>query len=187
MLTDEQSKLVEDNIKLVYCIAHKYNRPNLFDDMVQEGSMGLICAAQRFNPDLGLKFSTFAYSYIVGYINMFLRRDCVVKPKYINKELSTPVICELPENISVEGDYESVDTIVRNNIYEAITDFQKFILTLTLDGYTQEEIAAITGSQQCKISKELNAIRNNETVIKIASEIYDKGDLENARRAKSRS
>ena len=187
MLTYEQKQTVEDNINLVYSIAHKFNRPNLFDDMVQEGCLGLIKAVENFNPEFGVKLGTYAYAYIEGYINMFLRRDCVIKPTINGNILNIPNICELTENISVETNYDSIDTSSRNIIFNSISDFQKLVLILTRDGYTQEEIATITGKTQCKISQELQAIRDNPEVISIALKIYSKGELENGKRARNKS
>lgn len=62
VLTDEQRKLVEDNVGLVYSEAHK--RGVVSEDLIQEGMMGLMNAARYYSPDFGVKFSTYAGSYI---------------------------------------------------------------------------------------------------------------------------
>lgn len=187
MLTAEQQKIVEDNINLVYSIAHKYHNQRLFDDMIQEGCIGLIKAVERFDTNLGIKFSTFAYYYISGYINMFLRRDCVIKPVTRQAKVDMPDICELPENVAFEENYDNIDTFICNDIFNAISDFQKFILVMLKEGFTQEDIAAATGKTQCKISQELQAVRNNPTVLEIASKFYSEGELLNGRRTRSKS
>ena len=69
-----RQKLVESNYRLVISIAKKYHRKNVdFDDLLQESSMGLLKAVDRFNPDLGHKFSTYACWWIkqaaLQYIN----------------------------------------------------------------------------------------------------------------------
>ena len=44
------------------------------DDLIQEGSLGLLRAAQKFDPSRNVQFSTFAYPRIQGAINDYLRR-----------------------------------------------------------------------------------------------------------------
>lgn len=44
------------------------------DELIQEASLGLLAAAQRFDPQRGIQFATFAYPRIQGAINDYLRR-----------------------------------------------------------------------------------------------------------------
>lgn len=98
-----------------------------------------------------------------------------------------PDICELPENVAFEENYDNIDTFICNDIFNAISDFQKFILVMLKEGFTQEDIAVATGKTQCKISQELQAVRNNPTVLEIASKFYSEGELLNGRRTRSKS
>lgn len=58
-------ELVESNLHLSVAIAQKYARKGFpCDDLIQEGNLGLMEAAVRFNPDRGNKFSTYAEWWI---------------------------------------------------------------------------------------------------------------------------
>lgn len=60
-----QQELVERNLRLCVDVAKKYaNRGVDLDDLVQEGSRGLMIAAERFDYTKGNRFSTFAYWWI---------------------------------------------------------------------------------------------------------------------------
>lgn len=58
-------KMAQSNLKLVVSIAKHYNGLGIdLLDLIQEGNIGLMTAIQKYNPDLGFRFSTYATHWI---------------------------------------------------------------------------------------------------------------------------
>ncbi|NLD26055.1 MAG: hypothetical protein GX661_01695, partial [Acholeplasmataceae bacterium] len=77
--------LFSAHIDLVAKIVNKlnYHFPNK-DDLMQVGLMGLYAASKNYNPDLQVKFNTYATYYILGEIKKELRKNSLVR---LNKEI----------------------------------------------------------------------------------------------------
>jgi RNA polymerase primary sigma factor len=57
--------LIENNLRLVISVAKRYQGMGLsFEDLIQEGNLGLLKAAERFDPERGNRFSTYAIHWI---------------------------------------------------------------------------------------------------------------------------
>ncbi len=79
VLNKDIEGLILNNINFVHYIVQNsfHLRPNNqdYDDCFQEGCMGLIEAANRFDPNLGYSFSTYSYSMIWGHVSSYLRQN----------------------------------------------------------------------------------------------------------------
>ncbi len=71
-----RAKLAERNIRLVYSVARRYScRSHTLEDLVQEGSIGLLMAIDRFDPDKGFRLATYATHWIRQAVTRAVERQ----------------------------------------------------------------------------------------------------------------
>ncbi len=83
---EARDRLVRANLRLVVCIARGYTGRGLaLEDLIAEGNMGLLRAAEGFDPTAGTRFSTYATFWIRQSIRRALSRDgaAVRLPQYM--------------------------------------------------------------------------------------------------------
>lgn len=81
-LGDEQARktLIESNLRLVTKIARQYRRPKIeLLDLIQEGNIGLIEAVDKFDAEIGYRFSTYAVWSIRKAIQEFLGEENTIE------------------------------------------------------------------------------------------------------------
>ncbi|MCQ2743980.1 MAG: RNA polymerase sigma factor RpoD/SigA [bacterium] len=85
-------ELVQSNLKLVVTIARKAIHVSRLPmvDLIQEGNLGLMIAVEKFNPDLGYRFSTYATWWIKQAMFKAISEQsyCMKIPVYVQETLS---------------------------------------------------------------------------------------------------
>ena len=118
---DEQAKeeYIKGNLRLVLSVIRRFSNSNEnADDLFQIGCVGLIKAINNFNPDLEVKFSTYAVPMIIGEIRRYMRdnnsirvsrslRDTAykaiyAKESYMKRNLKEPTLEEISAEIGID-------------------------------------------------------------------------------------
>ena len=71
-------EVILKNSSLIYSIANKFGN-NDIDDLFQAGCIGMMEAYKNFDDSRGVKFTTFAYPYILGRISEYVRENHTVR------------------------------------------------------------------------------------------------------------
>ena len=73
-MREELKEIILDNRKLIYSVIHRFKGSD-YNDLYQAGCMGLINAYQSFKKEYNVKFTTYAYPYIVGEIYRYINNN----------------------------------------------------------------------------------------------------------------
>lgn len=117
---DEAAKerYIEGNLRLVLSVMKRFGTSSENpDDIFQIGCVGLIKAINNFNPELDVKFSTYAVPMIVGEIRRYMRDNSSIrvsrslrdiaykaiyaKEVYVKKNMKEPTIQEISDEIGI--------------------------------------------------------------------------------------
>ena len=149
-----KKKLIQSNLRLVVSIAKKYvGQGVLFMDLVQEGSLGLIKAANRFDYSKGFKFSTYATWWIRQTIVRAIANNSKViripvhmidKIRIVKKALFTlsyelgrdPTLDELSQKL--EMPQKQIDTVLKTIKLEPISLDTPIAENLSLEDYISD-------------------------------------------------
>lgn len=160
--------------------------PHLRKDLFQEGALGLILAARRFKPAMGVKFATFARRYMTGRMFNYLRQE---SPHYKCLALAEACYVPAPEDsnddnlpaedclpITASAALEKTDMFlfevdvrllrfVMDNFMELLTEKQQKIFKMRyVEGLQPSEIAHSLGVSPARITQVLT-----EAIAKIHS------------------
>src|SRR5262245_16157410 len=89
-MTEDRQALVESNLRLVRAVARTYLGSGVpLEDLVQEGTVGLVRAAERFDDRRGVKFSTYAVWWIRRSMRDAIAAAKVIRiPAKANRQLA---------------------------------------------------------------------------------------------------
>jgi len=137
-----RDRLIKSHLRLVVKIATRYNSREVpFEDLFSEGIVGLIRAADRFDPDRGVRFSTYARAWIRAQILRCLERSYFSAAAPCNdawlfrQEIEEEDLHQLadsgdgPENIVAVAEEREARRDLLSAALSKLSDRERFIVT----------------------------------------------------------
>ncbi len=120
----DKDEVVKNNLGLVCKLARKYERYYgvEYDDLVQEGCIGLLRAREKYNPKKGKRFSTYAYHWIrSGMLTYIQEKTRIIRlPRNVAAKDMTGEKGNHKEPVSLDAPlYDEADSV---SIQEVIAD-----------------------------------------------------------------
>jgi RNA polymerase sigma-B factor len=141
-----RAKLIESHLGLVEYLARRFSgRGEPLDDLVQVATIGLVKAVDRFDPDRGVEFSTYATPTIVGELKRHFRdKGWAVRVPRRLQELNLrlgPVISKLSQQLQhspTVAEIAKEAEATQDEVLEALDSAHAYSL-ISLDAGTGEE------------------------------------------------
>ena len=157
---------------LIYSIISKYPKKYDREDLYQVSMLGLIDALKHYDSSYDTKFSTFAYYYIVGEINKYIRENSSLKiskslidlnKKIIKtKEIMTQKLGRIPSNLEIslylEVDEKLIDEALISN--DEVTSLD--------DNYFEVSSYDNTSAEVLDLKNEISKLNDEEKKLIIA-------------------
>lgn len=165
-------KLVNDNINYVKSVANQYKGLGLeFDDLVSEGTLAMIMAAQKFDETRGSQFVAYAAPYIRKAIKEAVEKQSALyrvpkdQKNFVPKNVNKAVSIDAP--LSVGNQYTLLDILVNKDVKLADdnTEFTQMLSDL------QKCVANLDDRAQTVINKFYGLGAPHETLAEIAEDM----------------
>lgn len=170
--------LIVQNRSLVEAIASKYTNSSLeYDDIVQEGMIGLLAAIKTFDKNNGTSFKTYAATCINNSIQTALKKFTRQKdiPQSQVIEYAEEEIPEQHGIISAEDYYiagESVSMLAKI-LKENLSDYENEVLRLHIVGCNYNEIANRLSKTPKSVDNALQRIKKKLAAVNFKTDKYN--------------
>lgn len=140
-----KDKMINGNLRLVIKIARNYlGRGMVFSDLIEEGNLGLIRAVEKFEPERGFRFSTYATWWIKQSIERGIMNQVrtIRLPVHIVKNISSCMRTE--RALSAKSDHSATFAEIADKLELSAADVEKMYIlvenTTSLDAVVNEDM-----------------------------------------------
>ncbi|ACM61491.1 putative RNA polymerase, sigma 70 family subunit [Caldicellulosiruptor bescii DSM 6725] len=163
---------------LIISLAAKYNKPDIFEDLKQEGAVAILQAAQKFDESLGVSFVTLAIYYIKRNMDRCTNKSRTIRPPFNKPNTEIPQVISMESVINTNSHADDEELKVKDTVQDTanveeqamynetlqrlikmLSDEERKILLLRLKQYSFKEIAKELGLTEKQVATRAQKIR----------------------------
>ena len=149
-----RAALVNHNLKIVVTIANKNQHRGIpVDDLIQEGSIALIDSIDRFDPDAGVRFASFAGTRVLKYMNRLIDQCGRIVRIPVNQEY---------ERYQKKKRGEEVESLVTAKLECSVSDDGKKTFGDTLAQASEVDAAFEKEHIEWSVDRLLNSLKDRD-------------------------